>query len=298
MDLQLKTLEIKPAKVDFNYKELLDIARHIKAQYENLYFEEGTIRQAKDTAAEIRRIQKSVDDFKKKTKKELTQEVKAFEEQCKQIIAEFQDPLNHITSQLDAFEQKRIESKRKVIENEILILREKSGVDDKFWNLEFNDKWLNKSVGIGQVTQDVLDQISKMVDAQNAYINKMELIETYVELANAKYSLNVLLSAEQFKHYAEYKEAADIKEIVFNAAELQEKQEKLYAERVQQEKEAEAFKKSAETISKITEHAQAFAPVESKEEEPLITSAIRIKGTRAQFDALKRYLQASGIEVI
>ena len=70
--LEVKVLEVTPAVVKFNYSEMLEIAKEIKSEYEGLTFTEETVKQGKSTVAEIKKIQKSVNDFKIKTKKEFS----------------------------------------------------------------------------------------------------------------------------------------------------------------------------------------------------------------------------------
>ena len=296
--LEVKVLEVTPAVVKFNYSEMLEIAKEIKSEYEGLTFTEETVKQGKSTVAEIKKIQKSVNDFKIKTKKELTQSVSLFEDQCKEIIKEFDEPITFISEQLEEFETKRIETKTRIINAKIDELRIESKVDDKFFNIEFNPKWTNSTFALSQIHDEVVAQLNQMIAKQNHYYTCIEMIEMKVEMENTRCGLNVGLSPSQFVGMIEYKTMDEIKEAITAQAESRQSQEFEYAERVKAQAEREANAKANETIAKVTENVEKFIPVESEKEEPRLTTTIRLRGTKSQFDALKKYLEAAGIEVL
>lgn len=297
-ELQVKVLNVSPAKVEFNYEEMLAVAKKIKADYDGLVFEEGTVKQGAKTVAELKKIQKSINDFKIKTKKELTKSVTNFETQCKTIIAEFDEPIKFISEQLEEYETKRVESKTKVINGIIDRLKEESQVEEKFYNLEWNPKWTNKTFCTGEITEEVTNQLNQMISKQNEYYTKLEIIQAHVEIANAKHDLNVPLSETAFYSLADYKTPQEIKEVILNAAEEQKRKEVAFAERVKADEERKANVKVAETVAKAVEQVSDFVPVEKNETAPILTTIFRIKGTREQFDAIKRYIKASGVEIL
>ena len=71
--LEVRVLEVKPAVVNFNYQEMSEYAKKLAEEYKGLVFDEETVKEGKKTVAELKKIQKSVNDFKVKTKKELTE---------------------------------------------------------------------------------------------------------------------------------------------------------------------------------------------------------------------------------
>ena len=79
--LQLKVLENRPAEVHFNFDEISNYLDSTLEKYTGITITEETIKDGKKIIADLRKGKKSLDEFKKKTKKELTAPVKAFEEQ-------------------------------------------------------------------------------------------------------------------------------------------------------------------------------------------------------------------------
>lgn len=308
-NLEVRAIKVTPAVIQFNYDEILKVAKDIKKQYEGLVFVEETVKEGKSTVAEMKKIQKSINDFKIKTKKDLTKSVTEFETQCKTIMAEFDEPIEFIQSQLADYEQKRVEQKTKNIQKIIDELRKESEIDDRFWDLQFDPKWTNKTVGHNEITENVINQINQMIAKQNAYTDRLEVIKMQVELANAKHQLSVEIDPQAFYNLAEHKESSEIKEIIMGHAERQKESETAYAEKVKVEAERKAQEeanakikendiKTAETISKMSEHIDKFIPLEAQEQEKRYERTISIKGTKSQLQALKNYMDQIGIEVI
>lgn len=301
-ELQVKVLEVKPAIVKFNYDEMSAVAKQIKSDYENLVFTEETVKDGKKTVAELRKIQKSINDFKVKTKKEATDPVSLFESQCKDLISEFDEPINFISQQLDTFETNRIAEKTALINQMIQKRYEEIGLDEKFKTIEFGADWLNSTKKTKDIEQELEYMLDKCVSDQNAYYTNVELIMTNVKLANAEFSLGVDLDSEIFIKQLDFKTIDQIKEDIKSYAQKQKSNEEAYAKRIQEQEEAKANAKAnakaAETVSKAIESVKDFIPEETKADEPLLTTNFRIKGTRAQFDAIKQYILACGVEIL
>ena len=61
--LEVKVLEVTPAIVKFNYSEMSAFAKNLAEEYRGLTFDEETVKEGKKTVAELKKIQKSVNDF-------------------------------------------------------------------------------------------------------------------------------------------------------------------------------------------------------------------------------------------
>ncbi len=70
--LQLKVLETKPAQINFNYDEISKHLDEVLKKYTGITITEETIKDGKKVIADLRKGKKSLDEFRKKTKKELT----------------------------------------------------------------------------------------------------------------------------------------------------------------------------------------------------------------------------------
>ena len=290
--LEVRVLEVKPAVVNFNYQEMSEYAKKLAEEYKGLVFDEETVKEGKKTVAELKKIQKSVNDFKVKTKKELTESVSLFEAQCKDIISEFDEPINFISSQLEAFETERIRVKTLKIESIISQGYEQVGIEPKFQKVEFKSDWTNATKKESDIIEEISYQLKECANNQNTYYTNCELIETFVKLANSEYQLNVGLDAQTFIKM-DYMNLDQIKEAITQSAQRQQTSEQAYKEKV----ESQAQVKVAEIIEKATEQIEKIIPVESQGE-PVYERTIKVKGTKAQLVAPKNYLEQVGIEVL
>lgn len=291
--LEVKVLKVAPAIVEFNYSEMSAYAKQLAEDYKGLTFDEETVKEGKKTVAELKKIQKSVNDFKIKTKKELTESVTLFETQCKDIIAEFDEPIDFISTQLVEFETERIRVKTLSINSLISQGYEQAEIEPKFQTIEFKADWLNATKKEKELVDELTYELKQCANNQNVYYSNCELIETYIKLANSEYQLNVGLDAQTFikmDHMSLYQ----IKESIEQSAKRQQQSESHYKAKV----EAQAQVKATEVITQATQQIEKLIPVEKQESDPLYERTIRVKGTKAQLVALKSYLEQIGIEVL
>ena len=192
-NLQIITNHITPAKVDFNYKEISNQLDLVLDKYKGLIFTEETVSDCKKTMAELRKGQKALDDFRKNTKKELTESVTVFENDCKFLYSKFTDVIDPLKEQSDYFETNRKESKRLEVEGIIENLIEQYELPDKYSKeLIVQDGYLIASISIKKVTDELEFQARELKDKQDEEeLDKAFIIET-VEGINENNKLDLL----------------------------------------------------------------------------------------------------------
>ena len=159
MALELKIGAFNPVAVDFNYKELKKEIAEKTAPYKGLIVTEDAIPAAKTDLANLRRLEKAIDDRRKAVKKEYNAPYMEFEAKIKDILSDIQTAIENIDGQVKDFEKKSDE--------------EKLGRIRMFFNISFgnlakavpferinNPKWLNK----GYKMPDIEAEISKMAN--------------------------------------------------------------------------------------------------------------------------------------
>ena len=98
--LQVKTIELEPAKVVFNHEEIKkDLDKSLK-KYSGLTFTEDDATECRSTISELRKGKKAVDQYRIKTKKELTEPVAKFENKCKSLNKKFDEGTYHVETDL------------------------------------------------------------------------------------------------------------------------------------------------------------------------------------------------------
>jgi len=115
-ELKIIANNTTPAKVDFNYKEIEAQLNKVLEKYKGLVFTDETVKDCKKTIADLRKGQKSLDDFRKDTKKILTESVTVFENDCKVLYKKFDEVIDPLKEQADHFETLRKEEKKKAVE--------------------------------------------------------------------------------------------------------------------------------------------------------------------------------------
>src|SRR5699024_306627 len=131
-ELEIKTLELEPAKIEFNKQQIEDELRETLKKYEGLVFTEENTAEIRNVIAELRKGKTAADNFRKAKKKEAIAPVTEFENDVKAIVKMFDDVINPINDQLKEFEERRRNEKRQEIEKIIDETVESLGLESKF----------------------------------------------------------------------------------------------------------------------------------------------------------------------
>lgn len=277
-ELQIRTNSFTPAKVDFNYKEVEVFLDEALKKYEGLVFTEETATDCNKTIAELRKGKRALDEFRKKTKKELTKSVTAFENQCKELNKKFDEVIDPLVEQADDFEKQRREEKRVKVQQIVDELVKEQGLNEKYAQmLVIEDQYLNKTKTLKSIREELTTTAETLGVQQDKEESDKELIKTKVELANAKYNVN--LSETPYVRLLEYENVEDIEIKINLDAERESK--------VEPEPEPEPI--SDELIELVT-------MPEPKEDEEIYMERYEVHGTDAQLDALEDFMKYQDLE--
>ncbi|MYL57394.1 DUF1351 domain-containing protein [Virgibacillus halodenitrificans] len=220
-ELQVKTVELSPAKVEFNFNELSAVLDDQLAKYEGLEFTEKDAAECKKTITELNKGKKSLDTYRKETKKELSVEITEFEKQCKELGKKFDSVISPLKEQYEEFEEERKAKKRSQIAPIIESLIEKEGLNKKYINqlIDIPKEYFNKSKSIKAIKAELTTKAEHLGIQQDKEEADQEVIKSYVELVNAKENVNLPESA--FTGLLGYKEVVDIKAQIESAAQAE-----------------------------------------------------------------------------
>lgn len=277
-ELQIKVLNTSPATVNFNYDQISTQLDALLDKYKGLVFTEETATECRKTVAELRKGQKSLDDFRKATKKKLTESVTEFENQCKKLYAKFNDVLDPLVEQVDEFEEQRKEEKRKKIQLIIDELIEDQGLIEKFSNqLIIPDSYLTKSKTMKSIKEELTLAAENLGIQQDQEEANEELIKTNVKLANATHGVTLFDAA--YISLLEYEDPETIiKKINEDAEGL---------------KNTKELKEKQELPKAPTEPAIKSTP---KEDEEIFVEKYEVEGTDNQLEALEEFMSARGLK--
>lgn len=272
MEIKVKEYEL-PQKVDFNFEELKTELEARVSSYETAVYSDMEIKKAKADKADLNRFKKALNDERIRREKEYMQPFNDFKSKVNEIIAIIDKPIAVIDAQVKAYEEKQKKAKAGEIEFYF------NGIDGKPEFLELNQimdsKWLNASVSMNQVKEDMNLKIDMI-----------------------KIDIDTIRNLPEFAFEAEetYKSTLSINTAIGEAHRLSEMAKK----KAEQAEEAERLKAETELaeIMNIPAKEPVEIPVKETAEEPVTESewinfSLYLNGK--QLDGILEYLGINGI---
>ena len=258
--------------IDFNFEDLKDALTAELELYKNLVFTEDTKADAKKTVAELRKLKKQISDKRIEVKKLYMQPYTDFEAKVKELDKLINEPIAYISEQIDAFEQKRIEEKRELI-NEIyleLVSEREDIAGYAELNRVYDSKWENASTS-KKTIQEAITSYLDSVDNDIAAIESME----------SEYEAKALMR---------YKETGVLSDALLTIRQWEKQKEEIL--KAEEEKQAEA---EADEILDAPEPIEEF--IEQTEKNDIIKIArYEVKVDPFQQTQLECYMQECGIQ--
>ncbi len=304
-ELQISTITLEPAKVEFNKEQVINELNGILAKYENLVFTEDNTADIRETLAELRKGRKTADDYRKGIKKQLTEPVKVFENEMKEITAMFDDVINPINEQLQEYKERRKEEKRQEVQAFIDEVVGEKQLEQKYASqLVVENEFLNKSASMNQTKESIEFKANNLLNEQKLEFANREMIESHVKLKNAEYDVNLsvvaYLSQLEFKGVEEVKKTIDNdvsmaitkreKEIIKEAEEIVREEQEKKAE-IKQEEVIEIVEQKPTDINQIEEVFTENTPPSYPVKYAIFTSM-------KNHAMLKDFLESNGIEYV
>ena len=258
--------------IDFNFEDLKDALTAELELYKNLVFTEDTKADAKKTVAELRKLKKQISDKRIEVKKLYMQPYTDFEAKVKELDKLINEPITFISEQIDAFEQKRIEEKRELI-NEIyleLVSEREDIAGYAELNRVYDSKWENASTS-KKTIQEAITSYLDIVDNDIAAIESME----------SEYEAKALMR---------YKETGVLSDALLTIRQWEKQKEEIL--KAEEEKQAEA---EADEILDAPEPIEEF--IEPTEKNDIMKIArYEVKVDPFQQTQLECYMQECGIQ--
>lgn len=158
------------------------------AEYKDYVVTEDSVKTDKKVLADLRKLEKDLNNARIATKKEYMKAFDEFEGRCKSVIALVSEPINLINSQIKLFDE---EKKLEKVEHIKELYAENIGEFERFLPFDkvMNPKWLNVSTKDQDVLFDLNASILKVkndlvaIHALNSEIEQ-ECIDTYANFGN------------------------------------------------------------------------------------------------------------------
>lgn len=210
------TVQVKQqvGNIQFNYEEIKETLSAQMDLYKDAQFSEDTKKDAKKEVAALRNMKKAIDEKRKEVKKQCLVPYADFESKCKELQELIDQPINLISCQITAFEEKRIYKKRERIKEIFQEVFEGSEIP-----LEkvHNHKWENSTYSIQKIQKELEDIAVKIAtemktieslrtdcteDAKEIYLNSLDLTEAISYVNEYEETKQKVLEKEKEKRTA------------------------------------------------------------------------------------------------
>ncbi len=263
--------------IDFNFEEIKEALTAELELYKNLVFTEETKTDAKKTVAELRKLKKQISDKRIEVKKLYMQPYTDFEAKVKELDKLINEPITFISEQIDAFEQKRIEEKRELINDIYLeLVSEREDIAGYAeLNRVYDSKWENASTSKKAI---------------------QEAITSYLDsVANDIAAIKSMESEYETKALIRYKETGVLSDALLTIRQWEKQKEEILKAEEEKQKEEKQAEIEADEILDAPEPTEEF--IEPTEKSDIMKIArYEVKVDPFQQTQLECYMQECGIQ--
>jgi len=174
------TVDYQPVPIKINNLEGLQasIAQYV-SRYSNLVITEDNVTDSKQVRAKLNKLKKALDDRRKEIKRNYNQPLREFETEVKKLEASIDmiiDPIDEGLGELEV--QRREQRKADVMD---LIAEMAPNYDVEVDEIEFDPRWLNKSISNKQITQEVASSMTVVKQAKDKLATAATMITKYAQ---------------------------------------------------------------------------------------------------------------------
>lgn len=150
---ELKIQAVNLPSIGFNFEELKAWAQGITERYAGLVVREEDVAGIKSEMAGLNKLKASLEQARKETVRKVSEPIKAFEGQIKEVVGIFEQAYAFLGGQVKAYEDQAREQKR----GEVQVIIDSVLYDNKLTGLEIpiQDAWLNKTKPLKVVKAEV-----------------------------------------------------------------------------------------------------------------------------------------------
>ena len=282
MNIELK--EFQPPKIVINYDELkAELEKNLEV-YKGIVVTEETLAGSKATQKELANLRVKIEGYRKEKKKDMEEPVKAFDKQCKELIAMVESVENPIKEGIKVFDDQKREKKREIALELIKDVVKDAGLNDKYAEkLDVLDKYMNLTATQKAVKDDLETRAFALKVEQDREDERIEIINSVIDSENDR--LNTKLKIDLWKRDIE----GDVPTNVIIQA-IKAQAELVY--------EAENKPKEPEKVEHTTETPQqeekAVNEPETKEK-PIFKVTLDVIGDYETQHKVSDFLKANGI---
>jgi hypothetical protein len=186
-------VEQKNGTIGGNFEELKTALKAELEVYKNMVFTEETRPEARKAVANLRKLKKSMNDKKLEVKKNFMVPYTDFEAQVKELDKLIDEPINFISGQIEEFERKRVEERKKLISDIYTEIITEHDTVAEYLPLQriYDSKWENSTTTKKTIKEGIMKHVEH-VEKDLATIHSME--SEFEDKGIAKYKTTLELS--------------------------------------------------------------------------------------------------------
>lgn len=302
-DLEFKLITpldaVKSLVLEANFEEVEAQLRELLTPYEKMVLREEDIPEGKSLLARIRKVEKTINDYRISVKKDFTAPLTEFEAKCKALTAVCAESETNLSEQLNKYAEQR---KAEKLDGLLAYFYDSVGEMKPFLSYEQieNPRWANTTFSVEQAQQEIKQAIDVCADGVNAIRGLGSEFEAALLTAYAKnHDLAAVMKmnselAETKKREAARREAEEARRREAEAARKEaEEREKERQEAVRAAAQAQAAKyKLDEEPAPVQESVETQTP-----QETVYSITFRVDATRKQLIELKNACDRIGISI-
>lgn len=247
-------VEQKNGTIGGNFEELKTALKAELEVYKNMVFTEETRPEARKAVANLRKLKKSMNDKKLEVKKNFMVPYTDFEAQVKELDKLIDEPINFISGQIEEFERKRVEERKKLISDIYTEIITEHDTVAEYLPLQriYDSKWENSTTTRKTIKEGIMKHVEH-VEKDLATIRSME-------------------SEFEDKGIAKYKTTLELSDALTTMNQYQKQKEDILRrqeEEAQKKAEEEARRAAEEEKRKVEEEVHKAAEGEQKADTPV-----------------------------
>ncbi len=303
-DLEFKlTTDLTPIKetvLTANFEEVEAQLRELMAPYEKLVLREEDIAEGKNVLARIRKVEKTIDDYRKSIKRDFSAPLVSFEEKCKRLTAVCYESETNLSEQINKYAEQR---KAEKLAGLRAFFDDNIGTLAPYLSFEQvqNPKWGNVTYTVEQAQHEIAQAMDMCADGVDAIRGLGSEFEATLLTAYAKnHDLAAVMKmngelAETKKREAARREAEEARRREAEAARKEaEEREKARQEAARASAQAQAAKYKLDDEPAPAQEQTVYQHGDVPKEN-VYTLAFRVHATRSQLVELRAAFDRIGI---
>lgn len=185
--------------INGNFEEVRVSLEETLEKYKGIVVTEDSLKDCKQTKADLKKISTGIDNYRKSVKKELTKPITNFEGQCKELIALVDEVISPIDNGIKIYDEKKRQEKVKYAMDIITSEITEKALDEKYAiQLNIHSFKINNSSTLKSIKNEITEKAEFLKMQQEAEKQKIEsdlkAIEVSFNSANEGYETQLEFS--------------------------------------------------------------------------------------------------------